>query len=334
MDPHNPASFNHRLAKLATGRTYHFVDQVPKDYDHQRTTTLLCVHGFPDLWYGWRYQIGPWVHKGYRVVVPDMLGYGGTDKPHNSSEYSTQKLCADLAALLDILGVQQAVLIGHDWGAFTVGRFALWYPERLLSLVMLSVPYTPPSQVYIPIEEIAKRVPNLGYQVYFANSASTSEIESNLRNFLSLIFKPPEDTNDITGRGALYNLLVRAEEQKNSVLDDKEFEHYLKEFSNSGMNGPLNYYRTGKHRHEEEERAKLQTNLPRTLRVLFMWGTQDPTTIPLVINKSKKFIDKLQDVAFEGKGHWLMVEAKDEVTNKVLAWLQEMTFQPIVEGKL
>jgi len=59
--------------------------------------------------YGWRYQIGPWVHAGYRVVVPDMLGYGGTDKPRAADEYSTKKLCADLAALLDVIGVSKAV---------------------------------------------------------------------------------------------------------------------------------------------------------------------------------------------------------------------------------
>jgi hypothetical protein len=59
--------------------------------------------------YGWRYQIGPWVRAGYRVVVPDMLGYGGTDKPLAVEEYSTKKLCADLAALLDIIGVSRAV---------------------------------------------------------------------------------------------------------------------------------------------------------------------------------------------------------------------------------
>lgn len=83
-----------------------------------------------------------------------MLGYGGTDKPSDSSQYSTKHLCADLAALLDLLEVPKAVsrapfplrlysskclyqvLIGHDWGAFTVGRFALWQPDRLWALVM------------------------------------------------------------------------------------------------------------------------------------------------------------------------------------------------------
>ena len=105
--------------------------------------------------YGWRYQIGPWVRRGYRVVVPDMLGYGGTQKPIEASDYSAKKICADLAALLDLLEIKSAVckmketvqrfhanifqsqvFIGHDWGSFIVGRFALWYPNRILALAM------------------------------------------------------------------------------------------------------------------------------------------------------------------------------------------------------
>ena len=81
-----------------------------------------------------------------------MLGYGGTQKPIEASEYSTKKICADLAALLDLLEIKSAVCIqstvspkmlifsqvsiGHDWGSFIVGRFALWYPNRILALVM------------------------------------------------------------------------------------------------------------------------------------------------------------------------------------------------------
>jgi soluble epoxide hydrolase/lipid-phosphate phosphatase len=117
MDPKNPSSFNHRIELLSTGRTYHFVDQLPDNYDPNTTPTLLCVHGFPDLWYGWRFQIGPWLRAGNRVVVPDMLGYGNTDMPLDSKEYSTKRLAGDLAALLDLLGIQKAVREGRDAGS-------------------------------------------------------------------------------------------------------------------------------------------------------------------------------------------------------------------------
>lgn len=69
------------------------------------------------------------------MVVPDMLGYGDSDKPLEPEAYTTKRLCADLAALLDLLDVQRAVIVGHDWGAATAWRFALYYPERVQAFV-------------------------------------------------------------------------------------------------------------------------------------------------------------------------------------------------------
>ncbi|KAF8969334.1 epoxide hydrolase [Flammula alnicola] len=325
MDPQIPESFNHRTEQLSTGRTYHFVDQLPEDYDPKRTPTLLLVHGFPDLWYGWRFQIGPWVRRGCRVIAPDMLGYGGSSKPVDAAEYSTKKLCADLAALLDLLAIKRVVLIGHDWGAFTAGRFALWHPSRLLALVIMSVPYSPPSREYIPVEEVARRAPNLGYQVYFASPKSNLEILAYLKKFLRLTYGTPTSKGKYFQLGSLENLLLKAPDKAYpSVLNDKELQYYYSELS-KGMFGPLNYYRTAKFRHDEELAYGLHAQLPADLPVLFLWGTKDATATPFVIAKSRKFIPRYQDVALEGRGHWLMVEAKDEITETIANWLQHLT---------
>jgi soluble epoxide hydrolase/lipid-phosphate phosphatase len=182
-----------------------------------------------------------------------MLGYGGTSKPVDAAEYSTKKLSTDLAALLDLLDIKRAVLIGHDWGAFIVGRFALWYPDRLLALVMMSVPYTPPSRRYVPIEEVARRAPSLGYQVYFASPRSSSEVLAHVKKFLPLIFRPLESHVDFTVPASLENILLKqpVQVQVPCILNNKELQYYYSEFR-KGMHGPLNYYRTSKFRHDEE----------------------------------------------------------------------------------
>ncbi|CAE6454841.1 unnamed protein product [Rhizoctonia solani] len=131
----NPKDFNHRYEKLSTGHNYHFIDQYPQGDHRLNVPTLLLVHGFPDCWYGWRHQIKAWAIQGWRVVVPDKLGYGGTDQPKDIRGYTTKSLCADLAALLDLIGVQRVILVGHDWGAETVWRFCLWYPERVRAVI-------------------------------------------------------------------------------------------------------------------------------------------------------------------------------------------------------
>ncbi|KAI3616671.1 epoxide hydrolase [Moniliophthora roreri] len=320
MNPQDPSSFNHRTERLKTGRKYHFIDQKPQNYNSKRTPTLLCIHGFPDFWYGWRYQIGPWVQKGCRVVVPDMLGYGGTDKPVEPSEYTTKKLCNDLAALLDLLEIRKAVVLGHDWGAFTVGRFALWHPDRLLALVILSVAYTPPSPIYISVEEVAKRAPDLGYMIdTFARlvyQSPTAGMDLNLTNLSTSGPNPFRELEIPNG---------------DLVLNEKELHVICNELS-KGMNGPLNYYRTARFRHQEELAANLPSNLRPDLPVLFIWGTLDKTTTKMMICKAHEFIPRLQDVALEGRGHWLMVEAKDEITERVMGWLEGLMVE--AKGKL
>lgn len=74
--------------------------------------------------------------------------------------------------------------------------------------------------------------------------------------------------------------------------------------------------------------ARLPTSPAADLPVLFLWGTGDPTATPKQIHASRKFIPRLQDIAFEEKGHWLMMEAKDNVTDKISNWLGEVAAQP------
>ncbi|THV08242.1 epoxide hydrolase [Dendrothele bispora CBS 962.96] len=323
----DPASFNHRVAQLSTGRTYHFVDQLPENYKPRRTPTLLCVHGFPDCWY----QIGPWTRKGFRVVVPNMLGYGDTDRPQHPSEYSTKKLCADLAALLDFVGVQRAVVIGHDWGAFTAGRFALWHPDRLHALVILSVPYTPPTPQYMPVEKVAKLAPDLAYQAYFASAQSSKDLDAHLLQFLRMSFQKPHSTKSFSPNQLLSGpeeILTKLKIQDSDIiLGPKELAYY-QQVLQKGMNEPLNYYRTARYRYEEERDASLPSKLREDLPVLFLYGTRDTTCTNAVISKSHKFISRLQTIALEGRGHWVMVEAKDEVTEMIAAWLEELMTRP------
>ncbi|KAH9967037.1 Alpha/Beta hydrolase protein [Lactifluus volemus] len=303
MNPADPCSFNHRTEQLSTGRTYHFVDEKPANCpDSPSSRTILCIHGFPDIWYGWRYQIGPWVEAGYRVVVPDMLGYGGTDKPLAVEEYSTRKLCADLAALLDVIGVSKAVVIGHDWGSHIAGRFALWHPDRLLALGLFSVPFTSPSERYMSLEDIVKMIPNYAYQLYFANPESTKEIEANLERFLRLVY-------GIGGDRSLTRMHPLTEDELKYVASQMR-----------SMNGPLSYYRRTKLKFEEEK-GRLPSQLPAELPVLHIWGDRDPSGTPEMLGKMREAIAKLKEIKLGNMGHWIMVEASEQVVPQALCKL-------------
>src|SRR5689334_4067868 len=103
----------------------------------------LCVlvHGWPESWYSWRHQIEPLVAAGFRVAVPDVRGYGGSDKPEAIEAYDMATLNADVVGIIDALGEKQAILIGHDWGAPIVWITALRHPTRVRAVAGLSVPH-------------------------------------------------------------------------------------------------------------------------------------------------------------------------------------------------
>jgi pimeloyl-ACP methyl ester carboxylesterase len=100
---------------------------------------VLLVHGFPDTHAVWRQQIPALVAAGYRVIAPDMRGCGESELLPNVSDYRMEQLIADLAALLDTLGIDKVKLVAHDWGAVIGWQFVMAHPGRVERFVALSV---------------------------------------------------------------------------------------------------------------------------------------------------------------------------------------------------
>ncbi|KAF5346040.1 hypothetical protein D9757_014280 [Collybiopsis confluens] len=321
MNPSDASSFNHRTEKLSTGRTYHFVDQIPTDYKQGRTPTLLCVHGFPDCWYGWRYQIKPWVQRGFRVVTPDIRvrtilsytrqGYGGTDKPKDAIDYSTKRLCADLTAILDLLSIKKAVLIGHDWG-HSLPPFGI---SHIICAIYATFTAVHTSEKLLKDSAKFKLSGLLRGTTLYGGGRVKCDLSSpspTQRFKISQLYKGPEVLSK-----------VRVPDS-DIVLNAEELGFYTRLFEHQGMNGPLNYYRTALYRHEEELAAHLPPNVRPDLPVLFIYGTKDTTTTAALISKAHRFIPRLQDLALEERGHWVMLEARDVITDKVIQWLEDL----------
>ena len=92
---------------------------------------MILEHGFPELWYSWRHQIKPVAVAGFRVVSPDVNGYGGSDKPHEIEVYDVVSIMAELVGLVAYFTEDQAILIGHDWAAPICWYTAALRPERV-----------------------------------------------------------------------------------------------------------------------------------------------------------------------------------------------------------
>ena len=101
---------------------------------------VLC-HGWPEHAYSWRHQIDPLVEAGYHVIIPNQRGYGNSSIPQEVEDYDIAHLTGDLLGLLDHFGYQDAVFVGHDWGAIVVWNLALMHPKRVSGIINLSVPF-------------------------------------------------------------------------------------------------------------------------------------------------------------------------------------------------
>jgi pimeloyl-ACP methyl ester carboxylesterase len=138
---------------------------------------LILVHGWPELWYSWRHRIKPLAQAGYRVVVPDVRGYSGSDKPEPVEAYDMANLTAGLIGFIDAFAAETAILIGHDWGAPICWNTATFYPERVSAIASLSVPCH--RRLDISETELWRRLygDDFFYQLYFqAEGAAEAEL--------------------------------------------------------------------------------------------------------------------------------------------------------------
>jgi epoxide hydrolase 4 len=98
------------------------------------------LHGFPECWYSWRHQIIEFAHE-YKVVAVDLRGYNESDKPKERSTYRLSVLVEDIKGVIEALGYERCILVGHDWGGAIAWAFAQAYPERLDRLIVLNMPH-------------------------------------------------------------------------------------------------------------------------------------------------------------------------------------------------
>jgi pimeloyl-ACP methyl ester carboxylesterase len=102
---------------------------------------VVLLHGFPEFWYGWRFQI-PYLSKaGFRVWAPDMRGYNLSDKPETIEAYSIDELAMDIVGLIESSGRENAFVVGHDWGAAVGWWMAMKHSRKVRRMVVLNVPH-------------------------------------------------------------------------------------------------------------------------------------------------------------------------------------------------
>jgi pimeloyl-ACP methyl ester carboxylesterase len=268
---------------------------------------VLC-HGFPELGYSWRHQLGPLAQAGYRVVVPDMRGYGNSSIPAEVEAYDIVTLCEDLGALLDALGEEQAIFVGHDWGAIVVWNLSLLAPERVRAVAGLSVPFVPRSPVP-PIEIMRRNIGEDFYIVWFQEPGVADAVLA--RDVRRTLTTPRQWTAQWSEEPEQPRLP--------SWLSEQELGVYVETFERTGFSGGLNYYRN-LDRNWELTAAVADRHVQAP--AMFLTGERDLVRLFAPGETMDDWVDDLRArIVIPDAGHWVQQQAPEPVNAALLEFL-------------
>lgn len=242
QDANDPESFEHKFAEV-NGIRLHYVEE-------GQGPLVILVHGFPYLWYAWRHQIRALAAAGYRVIAPDLRGYGQTDQPDHVDLYDHTHMVGDLVDLMKTLGETSAVIVGHDVGAGLTNAAALMRPDLFRAVGVLCTPPATrgpakPSVVWAGMEK-----DNLFYQHYFQDTKADREMASETRKFLLSVMYGVSGSAIGAERCRIF--VEKGETILDIAMLPKEFpewlsqaaqDYYVSEYTRTGFTGALNQYR-------------------------------------------------------------------------------------------
>ncbi len=271
------------------GVTLHVVEAGPED-----GPPIILLHGFPDFWWGWRRQIGPLAAEGYRVIAPDMRGFGRSDVPAALEAYHLDVLADDVVALADSSGVGRFRLAGHDWGAIVAWWTAARHPERVERMVVMDGPHP---DVWRPQ---ALRHP-------------TQALRS---TYVALFQLPWVPEAVLRTRGfAVLRGMVRGM-GRSGTFSDTDLDRYAAEWARPGvLTAMLNYYRALRLRSATREASRIA---PPTL---VLWGGLDPTLERHVAEAGAALCDDGRLEVLPEAMHWVQLEEPGRVNTAILAFL-------------
>ena len=301
---------------------------------------VLLVHGFPESWFSWRHQIDALAATGFRVVAPDMRGYGKSDAPQAIDQYTILHLVGDMVGILDVLGTETAVVVGHDWGASVAWKAALMRPDRFRAVAALSVPFRPRGKT-APTSLMPRTENAQFYQLYFQEPGrAEAELErdprATIRNMLSgdgvaaaraaVAAGGPAPSLGMVPKGGGFLQGPGAPKILPPWISESDIDFYGEEFRRSGFRGALNYYRNIDRNWEiTGAMAGLQVTVP----ALYIAGDRDfvvsfPGTDQLLANL-KTFVPGLRKIQMlPGCGHWTQQERPNEVSAALVEFIQAL----------
>ena len=281
--------------------------------ENEGNPIVLC-HGWPEHAFSWRHQMPALAAAGYHVIVPNQRGYGNSSRPDEVTDYDIANLTGDLAGLLDHFGYDDAIFVGHDWGANVVWAMAQLYPHRVSKIINLALPYQPRT----PKPWIAFMEEFFGADNYFVHfnrqpGVADAVLDQNTAQFLRNLYRKNIPQKPPAPGMMMINLAQSETPLGDAILSERELAVYVGAFEATGFTGSINWYRN------MDRNWDLLADVDPVIHqpALMIYGDQD------MIPKSENLADFVPNVGVVSLdcGHWVQQEMPDETNNAILEWL-------------
>ncbi|MEL6875222.1 MAG: alpha/beta fold hydrolase [Pseudomonadota bacterium] len=258
----------------------------------------LCLHGFPELHYSWRFQMPLLAEKGYRVWAPNMRGYGGTSKPEGVRAYALDHLCADIAALIDASKAKEVTLLAHDWGAIVAWSFAIRKIRPLVRLVIMNVPHPMVGRREIRHWRQLRR----SWYIFF----------------FQIPWLPEKLLSRNDGKPIRKAFSKMACDQTN--FSDDVLNHYARAAMRAGsLKAMINYYRALLRHRDVMDIGDGRVDIP----TLMIWGEEDAALNIKCTEGTDEWVRDFTLHRLPGVSHWVQQEAPEKVNAILRDWLPD-----------
>jgi epoxide hydrolase 4 len=256
---------------------------------------VILLHGFPDFWYAWRYQIPALVAAGHRVIVPDLRGFNLSSKPARVSRYHLTVLAADVSALARHFGVDDALLVGHDLGALVAWHVAMTRPSWLRRLAILNAPHP----VALLRGLLRLRQIRRSWYVFAVQLPWLPEMVLRM------------------GRAAALVSILRSDPEQADAFSPQDIEDYVQAHLQPGaLTGALNCYRAA---FRGGPWRLAGTAQPIDVPTIVLWGDEDRYLESWLAVPPPERVAHCTVRHFPGASHWLMSDRPDEVSAALVA---------------
>ena len=305
---------------------------------------IIFIHGWPELSHSWRAQLAAFGDLGFRAVAPDMRGYGKSTVYAQHADYAQSEVVADMVELLDHLGGEQAIWVGHDWGSPTAWLMASHHPDKTLGVANLCVPYAVLENGIDSLVEFVDRnvypedthpAGQWDYQLFYEENfdRATEVFAASPRNTLTALFRAwteegigqPAITANVRAEGGWFGGLDQAPPMPldTKVLSEEDLAVYVESLTRNGFFGPDSYYMNHAANADFSSQALNQgiIDLPALFlaaRFDFVCETIDSRLAEPMRAKCNNLTEQIIDT-----GHWMAQEKPDEVNAALRNWITE-----------